>query len=63
MNWERGEQERGRWGVEVRELLLTPLGYGTNACSNGSLITNYCRGIHTNTGAAVRQGEEAMVSG
>lgn len=23
---------------------LTPLGYSTNACSNGSLITNYCRG-------------------
>lgn len=34
---------------EVREgerVQLTPLGYGTNACSNGSLITNYYRGAH-----------------
>ena len=55
MNWERRERERGRKrGIERERLLPTPLGYGTNACSNGSLITNYERAAHTNTGAALR---------
>lgn len=41
----RRREERGE--REAERLQLTPLGYGTNACSNGSLITNYYRGTPT----------------